>query len=118
MGLQVPMWTVAARDHVIQQMNDRSLHWPEFHKVKTSKVQHRLCYGIAYDAQQNNVFSVQPLQPLQPVAAPTPTGELGSTTAEPEPEPEPGSCLYPTRTSYNAADAADYVVQFTNSQEN
>jgi len=74
--------TIAERDHVIQQMNNRALYWPGVHKVKMRKVQHRLCYGIAYDAQQNNVFSVQP-RPTRS-GSNSNIGEIGST-AEPEP---------------------------------
>jgi hypothetical protein len=48
----------AARDHIVEQMDSQGLHWPGFQRVKKRKIQDRLCFGLAVEAQHQGDFEV------------------------------------------------------------
>ena len=48
----------AARDHIVEQMDDRGPHWPGFQRVKKRKIQDRFCFRLAVEAQHQGDFEV------------------------------------------------------------
>lgn len=53
----------AARDHIVEQMDDRGPHWPGFQRVKKRKIQDRFCFRLAVEAQHQGDFELVEQQP-------------------------------------------------------